>query len=219
MKIATWNVERLKHKTHINEITAACNATKADILVLTETDERIAPNYTLCFKTPVPINQNRAKFASTESRVAIYTNYRCVFQHPTFDKYTAICVELETDRGNLLVYGTVIGVFGNRNATFLPDLEKQMSDVRRFSSISNALCVCGDFNCSFGDNYYYTKDGRAAILSAFSENDVRIVTADEKECVDHIALTSSFIGDRDVHIEQLNQAKTLSDHKGIAVTF
>ena len=40
MKIATWNVERLKHKRSLNEIISVCEQIQADILVLTETDER-----------------------------------------------------------------------------------------------------------------------------------------------------------------------------------
>lgn len=43
MKIETWNVERLAHKKNLEQMLSECNAVKADILVLTETDERIKP--------------------------------------------------------------------------------------------------------------------------------------------------------------------------------
>ena len=43
MKIATWNVERLKHKKQLDQIQGLCNSIKADILVLTETDKRLHP--------------------------------------------------------------------------------------------------------------------------------------------------------------------------------
>ena len=41
MIIATWNVERLKHKTSLERIKAECELIGADILVLTETDQRL----------------------------------------------------------------------------------------------------------------------------------------------------------------------------------
>ena len=46
MKIATWNVERLKKKKYLPEIISEIEKINADILVLTETDSQILPeNY------------------------------------------------------------------------------------------------------------------------------------------------------------------------------
>ena len=42
---------------------------------------------------------------------------------------------------------------------------------------------------------------------------------DQPECIDHIALTEGFAGSTEVKIAEWNQSKTLSDHKGIAVSF
>lgn len=126
MKIATWNVERLKHK--LDEIIYSCEQTKADILVLTETDQRIELNYRNCFHTSMVSEIQPKNYKNTENRVSIYTNYKCVHQYATFDKYTAICIELET-----------------------------AMDFKRLSQNANSLCICGDYNCSFEDNYYYTR--------------------------------------------------------------
>ncbi|MBF0694646.1 MAG: hypothetical protein IR153_06275 [Flavobacterium sp.] len=41
MKLATGNIERLKHHRKIAEIIAACEDADADILVLTEYDDRV----------------------------------------------------------------------------------------------------------------------------------------------------------------------------------
>ena len=43
MKIATWNVERLRHKKQLDQIQGLCDGIHADILVLTETDKRLHP--------------------------------------------------------------------------------------------------------------------------------------------------------------------------------
>ena len=41
MKIATWNVERLKHKSKLALIVETIKRIDADILILTETDTQI----------------------------------------------------------------------------------------------------------------------------------------------------------------------------------
>ncbi|GHU44480.1 hypothetical protein FACS1894111_11810 [Clostridia bacterium] len=218
MRIATWNVERLKHKAKLDEILFVCEQVKADILVLTETDVQLKPNDRYCFQTPKLGGNQPVNYKPTENRVSIFTNYRCVKQHTTYDEYTALCVELETERGNLLVYGTIIGIYGNRHPSFHEDLSKQLDDFRRLSSDGNSLCVCGDFNCSFADNYYYTKFGRSAMIHSFSENHIELLTMDRPECIDHIAISEKFVDGVDIDIEEWNKDKNLSDHSGIAVS-
>lgn len=160
MRIATWNVERLKHKRELEKIKNICDELKADIFVLTETDERIKLNHKNYFQTPQLPDKNFYK--PTENRVSIFTNYNLVKIYPTFDKFTSICVELETEFGNLLVYGTIIGIFGNRNKNFKIDLLKQIEDFKIFSEKN--ICIVGDFNCSFSDKYYFTNFGRNNLL-------------------------------------------------------
>lgn len=225
MKIATWNVERLKHERDLDKIVRACEGINADVLVLTEADERILLDYRYCFHTPTPPDLYLPQYTvplhyeSTEHRVSIYTNYECVRLHPTFDEHTALCVELKTERGNLLVYGTIIGILGNREASFQTDLLAQLDDIRRFSAQGHHICILGDYNCSFGDNYYFTKDGRNAILRSFAENQISLVTRKRANCIDHIAISESFLAGADVEIEEWNEQKTLSDHKGISASF
>lgn len=219
MKIATWNAERLRHKKLLGEMLHSVDEVNADILVLTETDQRLHPKYRFFYETPRMAISQPGIYAPTENRISLYTSYPCVRQHSTYDENTAICVELETEKGNLIVYGTIIGVYGNRHQTFLPDLMRQMDDLRRLTKLGSAVCFCGDFNCSFADNYYFTAAGRAAILNGLKDCNLSLLTADQPECIDHIALTEGFAGSTEVKIAEWNQSKTLSDHKGIAVSF
>lgn len=110
MKIAAWNIERLKHRRELDKILSICEQIQADILVLTETDKQIRPNYQYEFHTQPPVEVSPQYYKSTENRVSVFTNYKCIRQHLTYDKYTSLCVELETEKGNLLVYGTILGV-------------------------------------------------------------------------------------------------------------
>ena len=108
MRIATWNVERLKHINCMGKIQDLCLAAKADIFVLTETDERLSLDYDYSCKT-LPAKQVIGKlYAETENRVTIFSKYPIVKQHESYDPYTALCAEVETDRGNLIVYGTIM---------------------------------------------------------------------------------------------------------------
>lgn len=229
MRIATWNIERLKHRKSIDKILSAIEDAKADILVLTESDERIKPNYRYSFHTPklhdAPSEYRmpgRYKdyavadvYAVTENRVSIYTNYPCIGQYETYDKYTALCVELETNAGNLLVYGTIVGIIGNRDESFKQDILLQAKDFERLSKTGN-ICICGDFNCSFSDNYYYTNFGRDTLSVSFASNNISLLTGNQTECIDHIAVSKNFIGGSNIKISEWNVDKSLSDHKGIA---
>ena len=225
MKIATWNVERLKHRSSLDRIIRLCSETRADVLVLTESDQQIALDYPYCFHTPTPqdrvLPEGRGvlRYKPTEHRVSIFSRYPCTRHCQTFDPYTALCVELETEKGSLLVYGTIIGILGNRDKSFISDLRQQLFDFDRLVKEGHSLCVCGDFNCSFGDNYYFTRTGRDLLQESFQKNRMRLLTEKVPCCVDHIALSSQFVSDEDIQIQEWNLDKSLSDHKGIAVRF
>lgn len=228
MKIATWNVERLKQQKSLDKILSSIEDAQADILVLTETDERIKPSYRYSFHTPqlhdAPSDYHmpgRYKeysvadvYAVTENRVSIYTNYPSIKQYETYDKYTSLCIELETEAGNLLVYGTIIGILGNRDESFKQDLLLQTKDYARLSKEGN-ICISGDFNCSFSDNYYFTNFGRDTLSTVFASNNISLITADQPACIDHIAVSKNFISENNIRISEWNLDKSLSDHKGI----
>lgn len=217
MRIATWNVERLKHHKDLNVILQEIEAVSADILVLTETDNRINPAYPYAYATPLMQESVPECYKNTENRVTIFSKYPLIRLHETCDRYTAICAELSTESGNLLVYGTIMGVYGNRDLSFLPDLKRQMEDIRRLTGQGYKICVAGDYNLSFCDNYYYTKDGRALVEQTFTDCRIELLTRNLPECVDHIAVSSDFRKGDTMSVWEWNDDKRLSDHKGTAV--
>ena len=84
---------------------------------------------------------------------------------------------------------------------------------------TGALCIGGDFNCSFADNYYFTNWSRQEILRTFADCDMDILTATQPECIDHIAISRSFSRAAAAAVEEWNIDKKLSDHKGICIEF
>lgn len=218
MKIAVWNIERLKHSPE--KIKAAVRETGADILVLTEYDDRLKLDYKHCLFTPAlpGIEGTRfgtLRYAPTEHRTAVFTDYPCVRRYASADGYTSVCAEFETERGNLIVYGTIFGTY-DVTTTFPLDLERQLPDIGRFSGNGN-LCVCGDFNCFFTGWCYPSKFGRDTLLKFFAENRLKLLTADLPQCIDHIAVSENFLNGCTVQTEEWNSDKKLSDHKGTMI--
>lgn len=216
MIIATWNIERFKHHKEKESMLQLCSRTEADIMVLTETDNRFHLNYKYCYSTAPAKEAIPSLYRESENRVSIYTNYKMVCQYDTFDPYTSICVELEMEQSSLIVYGTVMGILGNRDSSYKKDLSLIMNDIKNLPHEKN-ICVIGDYNCSFSDNYYYTKDGRNMIEDTFSELGISILTYSQPKCIDHIAMSDSMINVANVKVWEWNQDMKLSDHKGIAV--
>ncbi len=216
MRIATWNVERLKHRRELPQMAEICNKVSADIFVLTETDSALDLDFKACVRTSPPID-GAVKYRGTEYRVAIFTNYEVVKQHETFNSHRAVCTELLTEYGKLLVYGVVIGIYGNRHLSFSEDLPRILNDVERLAGDGTSLCVCGDYNISFSDNYYFTKAGRDSLEEVLATNNLELLTRNQPECIDHIALSRGFLGNMAVTLEEWNHDKKLSDHKGISV--
>ena len=53
MRIATWNLERLCRQNRLAAILDNCKQVDADILILTETDTRIQPEFPYTYHTPL----------------------------------------------------------------------------------------------------------------------------------------------------------------------
>lgn len=215
MKIATWNIERPITTGRENiSIEAVLAKVNADILILTETNECINPGaeyhrlHSAAFKEDI--------YTPGERRVGIFSKYPFSEQIPTVNAETALCVSVQTPLGDLAVYGTIIGIYGNRVMSFKTDLELQILDFNKIAA-EHQLCIAGDLNISFSDNYYYTKAGRDELNTAFDFLDLVNTTAHIPENIDHIILPKSFI-EKKINTEIWNHDKSLSDHIGVAVT-
>ena len=137
MTIATWNLEGLKYSKETAKIISILEEQNADILVLTEYDEKVnLINYPYQMATRSLAELQPGYYKSSEKRVIIYSKYKIVNELPTYDEYTSCCAEIKTERGNLLVYGTIIGVFGNRNENFNTALPKQTRMRNMFNLIA-----------------------------------------------------------------------------------
>lgn len=218
MKIATWNVERLKPKKVLNLILDEIKSIDAYILILTEYDQLLdLTDYQYKIETE-QLPSDSFDYAETERRVAIFSKYPILKTFETYDPLTSCCAEIETPSGNLIVYGTIVGILGNRDANYSEELEMQIEDIQRFTKKGN-FCFAGDLNMSFSDNYYFTQKGRESFLKCFKENNLINLTEKVNENIDHVVMSQSFINESELNIYEWNTDKSLSDHKGICVEF
>ena len=221
MKIATWNLERPTKSGHKSKaIMDYLKSLNADILVLTETNEFIdlGADYQV-FHTDIFLDK-KYKPKTGDRQVSIYTKYPVIKQLPTFRADTSICLSVDSPYGELIVYGTIIGNFGNIGEQFKNDLNSQMIDFQSFGT-NNNFCIAGDLNMTFFDNNYFTKDGREKLIGIFNQLDMKLMTEKIPDNIDHIVLSNQLLQHKNLFTGCWNDTtdikERLSDHNGVYV--
>lgn len=223
LKIATWNVERPSNSSKIKngKILEALKGIDADILILTETNSCINPGEGYCsFATSSltgSFSTKDGEYREGENRVTIWSKFPGSRHKDFSDSHSSICAAISTPLGELNVYGTIIGIYGNRDKSFNVDLEVQLADWQRLCRMGN-VCIAGDFNISFADGYYYTKLGRQKMDDCFQSLKVDVPTRKIPQNIDHIAISESLLKSVVCKTEIWNEDKKLSDHMGVWLT-
>jgi exonuclease III len=213
MKIATWNLQRLEKRKN-QQILDQLADINADILVLTETSSKILlDNYNSVSTDPLPSYFDNQKYEVGENRVSIWTKYTTATQHKTFDSFTAVCTEILTPFGLLTVYGSIIGVFANRQPRFDNDLNGQLTDFEEIFT-GRQVCFAGDLNVTFSGHAWPSNKARQLLVHAFNKHNLTNTTANIDGNVDHIVLSKSFLDSKHLQLDSWNVDKKLSDHVG-----
>lgn len=219
MKISTWNLERpTKNGKKTPPILECLKAINADILILTETNDFIdlGAEYTSYHTEIFPGEWHK----EGDRQVSIFSKFPIINRLPTFRSDTSICITVDSSFGEVTIYGTVIGNFGNRGDQFQTDLDAQIADWKKIGAENN-LIIAGDLNISFSDNTYFTRGGREKLLAVFKELKMRNMTGQISQNIDHIIMTEAFIQNKKAKIEFWNDTENittrLSDHKGVYV--
>ncbi len=217
MRIATWNLQRLDKRKN-QQILDILIDINADILVLTETSSIIQlDNYNCISTDSLPTNFDNIKYNVGENRVSILTKYKTTTQHKTFDSITAVCIDIETPFGLLTVYGSIIGVFANRQPRFGNDLNGQLADFEKIFP-GRQVCFAGDLNVTFSGRPWPSNIARQTLVNAFKNFGLTNTTANIADTVDHIVLSNDFIENKHLEIKTWNTDKKLSDHVGHLLT-
>lgn len=216
MKIATWNIDRLRAKHNRTQIQNEIEKISADIIILTEFNNLVElPFYKYKYETE-KLPKEPYDYSETERRVVIFSKFPINHSFHTYDDQTTCCVEIIIENSNLIVYGTILGIIGIGDKNFQLDVQKQIDDIFSFSKFPN-FCFAGDLNTTFSDNLYVSKKAREKLLNCFEDNNLVITTENIENNVDHIVLSKNFISNRKMKITKWNEEKLLSDHIGICI--
>lgn len=223
MKIINFNIERLLILSKLKPVIELIKSYDADIIVLTETNSTLidlGENYFAQHSKPLSKNQDNVNFyREGENRVSIYSKYPIKRRIQTTDEFTSLAIELETTLGKLVVYGTIVGIFGysRDKDRFVKDFNEQESDFNKIFANEN-VCLVGDLNISLSGWIYPSKEYRENLNAIINQFDLDSSTASIKDNIDHILISKKFIKNREIQIEPFNVDKKLSDHIGICLT-
>lgn len=221
MKIINWNVGR-PGTNKVKSITEKLIKLNADIVVLTENSCLIDLGSSYNYFSTEFIEQdferqNLIKYKNSERRASIYSKYPILKTYSTYDKFTSICLDLETPLGIITFYTTIIGVFGGLNQRFTNDLTSQIQDFEKLIKGKNA-CIIGDYNITTTGRVYPSNVARETLNSVFNNHQLINLTNSIDNNVDHISISQQLVQESKVTIETWNLDKKLSDHIGFMVS-
>lgn len=217
LRIINWNIKRLEDVTS-SKVEEVIDNYNPDIVILTETNTNIklkSLNYNH-HSAQLPKSFDGIPYKDGEIRTAIYSKYPIIKRLELNDNYTNCAVFVSTPLGNIVVYATIIGIFGNKGGRFAIDFQNMFKDIESLSA-NNPMIVAGDFNQSFSDNYYFTHDGRRLISDMLDKMPLCNVTSGLPQNVDHILISNEIAHSIDISTKIFNVNKIYSDHIGIVV--
>lgn len=241
IRIATWNLERPRtHKTNkINALKQKMKVVNADIWILTESHVAMSPgeNYRGAHTEHI-----ESRHTDGERRSSIWSRFPINQIIETHDPKTAVCVDLQTPEGPVIVYATVIPWTGypyRSGMEFVEGLktmelhkasiERHGKDWQRIRAEypDHAFIVGGDFNQHRDGEGSYGARGRepltqalsASRLSCVTEQDFKALGILNRRNVDHICLSQRLVS-KVTEVDAweagtLPNGKRHSDHNGV----
>lgn len=213
MKILSWNLERPKKNqlAKINQIEKLVKDENADIIIVTESNRCIdfGQEYFKLHTDSLPSYLDNQNYSEGENRVSIYSKFPLKKQISTYDPFTAVCGLAETNFGELVIYGSVIGSFGGKGFHFENDLEQQKKDIQ---NLHGNICYSGDFNISFSGWKYPSQKVIEDTKYFFNAQNLEIITENNKDSAIHAVLNKDFLQDKVYITRMIEIDRKISDH-------
>ena len=242
LRIATWNLQRPKLNGWKRNplLEKKLREIDADIWILTETNASIAPS------SPreeiagyVPLASLPASFHSLgESCSTVWSRLGIRHSVTTFEPDTAVCAEVATPLGPMLVYGTII-TYPNDPGTGKSKkwvehrkvIEQHSTDWLKISRDfpNHLMCVAGDFNQNRDDTAWFPAPAENAesvrmLSEALKNVSLKCVTTEDirgkfkmsRANIDHICLSSKLVEEGKIRTEYWED-RAMSDHNGVCV--
>ena len=235
MRIGTWNLNHARARKHDPERLRILREADADVWVLTETNDQLAPDgYTPVHSAPRP-------FAAEGGRwVTIWTRLPLKSQVQVADPNRCVAAMIDANGRDLLVFGVVVPWHADvgeppldprprpwqEQYRVIPALGREWRQLQR-GSPNASLCIAGDLNLSLGGPQYYgTAHGRSLLQEAMEVASLQCVTRFERvptgalqhPAIDHVLAPA----DVSTKVVCAWEGRTpaglkLSDHSGLVV--
>ena len=163
LRIATWNLRRPRmNDSRLEFFIEQIQEVNADIWIFTESNDCICPGHSFdgSFSTQI-----KRVHAPGETRTAVWSRIPIQSTVLTHDRDTAVCLDINSPLGPLLIYGTVIP-YGNAGTQYLyrsggmdvggqhswqlhaASIQRHKDDLERLRQLypDHVLCFGGDFN-------------------------------------------------------------------------
>lgn len=237
MRIGTWNLDHARAPRHDAERLRILHEADADIWVLTETSDRVAPDgFTPVHSRPRPNAAQGGRWVTLWSRLPIRRSIEVA------DPNRCVAALIDSPIGGLLVFGVVVpwhADVGEPPRDPTPRVWQEQHRVLKGLAGEwrqlqvrwpNALlCVAGDLNLSLGGpRYYGSAQGRSLLEEAMRE--CRLECATRFDCVpagalahpaiDHVLIPTGVVSKVVAAWEgRTLEGPKLSDHSGLVVEF
>jgi endonuclease/exonuclease/phosphatase family metal-dependent hydrolase len=239
-RIATWNLDHASNKSRpAEEQFKKINAIDADIWVLSETCDRVDLSR-VGYKSATPYLRNR--YNNFWTTVWVRDPFSIGTSIVSHDGETVTCVELETPRGALIVYGTILTWRDDRGATGKSAawaehhnaIEAHGNDWARLRTLHSGkpLIVAGDFNQTRdASRKYCSTDSIERLTEQLERNHLVCITEEDfgkagklaidprkgyyRHNIDHICLTAPLQSSNIGAWDHFSGKHYLSDHNGV----
>lgn len=255
IRIANWNLERPKANGWKRNplIQEKIREIDADIWILTETNAVIVPEskrdplagYVPLASLPDTLH-SLGEYSRGENCTTIWSRYGIKRSVKTFDPDTAVCAEIDTPLGLMLVYGTILTYHGDKgpksNSKPWVEHDKEIGrhgdDWHQIQGLfpSTPLIVAGDFNQTRdGSRAYCSPKGIDLLNEQLRRNNLSCLTDEDfgasgkltvspwsktgvRHNIDHICVTEGRFKVQQVGAwDHFSGTQKLSDHNGVFV--
>jgi endonuclease/exonuclease/phosphatase family metal-dependent hydrolase len=234
-RIATWNLERprqkgwIKNQRRLNQI----QHIDADVWVLTETNTAIDLGSDYNSIQSIPWNSYHQ---AGENLTTIWSRWK-LRKISTFDEHWAVCAEIDSPFGAMIIYGTVLPYANDKG---ISGTSKRWEEHRRSIQQhhedwlgiqkqypNHLMCIAGDFNQSRDESgWYEDKQSVETLSAALADLSINCVTEQNfqntvgRSTVDHICLSKQlelYKSTVDAWKGITLEGEKMSDHNGVFV--
>jgi endonuclease/exonuclease/phosphatase family metal-dependent hydrolase len=235
-RIATWNLERPRQKGWIQNQRRLdqIHQIDADVWVLTETNKAIDLGSDYEAIASIPWENYHQ---TGENLTTIWSRWKRLRTLQTFDNHWAVCVEIDSPFGAMLIYGTVLpyandkGISGTakRWEEHRRSIQQHHEDWLRIQKQypDRFMCIAGDFNQSRDNSGWYEEKQSVEMLSTALEDLSMVCVTHQnfqkdvgRSTVDHICLSKRLVDYQEsvsAWKGKTSEGKKMSDHNGVFV--